>query len=64
MKRRRYSQQIMRRTKRQVEAEDKGKGRVKDNLQICSLEAKKRAMISMKIQEDQICEEQEMMGSV
>lgn len=46
-----------------MEAEDKGKGRVKDNLQICSLEAKKRAMISMKIQEDQICEEQEMMRS-
>ena len=45
MKRRRCIQQIMRRMKNQVEAEDKGERRVKDNLQICSLEAKKSAVI-------------------
>lgn len=45
MNRRRCVQQIMRRMKCQVEAEDKGERRVKDNLQICSLEAKKSTVI-------------------
>lgn len=35
--------------KHQMEGEDKGKGRGKDNLQTYSLEAKKTAMISVKI---------------
>lgn len=44
-KKRRCTQEITRRMNCQVAAADKQEGRVKDTLQMCSLEAKTRAVI-------------------